>query len=215
MKKILVAALAASMILLVGCGNNEEKTQDESKNVVPMEAGISIDNLDSADFPAAFDASSLKDVDGTLNLEVEVYDEELFDAVEITTLAKGDKITAGGQEYTVDTVERSETGLISINGGLEQGGIDFATNDEGGVYYVEGMDDAHTYADLGSTTFALADDFTFTDNSDFDKPDQEYDAEGFKALLADDPSGYGFSPYNTTVQVEDNLITEIHRSYLP
>lgn len=216
MKKILVAVLAASMILLVGCGNNEEKTQDESKNVVPMEAAISIDNLDSADFPAAFDASSLKDVDGTLSLAVEIYDEELFDAVEITTLAKGDKITADGQEYTVETVEKSESGLISVNGGLEQGGIDFATNDsEGGVYYVEGLDDTHTYADLGKVTLTLADNFTFTDNSDLDNPEQKYDADGFKKLLADDPNSYGFSQFNTKVTVEGGVITGIERNFRP
>lgn len=216
MKKVLVAALAASMILLVGCGNNEEKTQDESKNVVPMEAAISIDNLDSADFPAAFDASSLKDADETLSLELEVYDEELFDAVDITTLAKGDKITADGQEYTVETVEKSDTGLISINGGLEQGGIDFATNDsEGGVYYVEGLDDTHTYADLGKVTLALADNFTFTDNSDLDNPEQKYDADGFKKLLTDDSNGYGFSQYNTKVTVEGGIITGIERNFRP
>ena len=216
MKKILVAALAASMILLVGCGNNAEKTQDESKNVVPKEASISIDHLDAADFPTSFDASSLKESDGTLSLETEVYDEELFDAVEITTLAKGDKITADGQEYTVETVEKSESGLISVNGGLEQGGIDFATNDsEGGVYYVEGLDDTHTYADLGKVTLTLADNFTFTDNSDLDNPEQKYDADGFKKLLADDPNSYGFSQFNTKVTVEGGVITGIERNFRP
>lgn len=216
MKKVLIAALAASMILLVGCGNNEEKTQGEIKTVVPMEAGFSIDNLDSADFPAAFDASSLKDADGTLSLELEVYDEELFDAEDITTLAKGDKITADGQEYTVETVEESDTGLISVNGGLEQGGIDFATNDsEGGVYYVEGLDDTHTYADLGKVTLTLADNFTFMDNSDLDNPEQKYDADSFKKLLADDPNSYGFSQHNTKVTVEGGRITGIERNFRP
>ena len=214
MKKILIAALAASMILLAGCGNTQNT--DEAKSVMPKEASISIDNLDSAEFPAAFDASSLKEADGALSLEMEVYDEEFFDAADITALAKGDKITADGQEYTVDTVEESETGLISVNGGLEQGGIDFATNDsEGGVYYVEGLDDTHTYADLGKTTLALADDFTFTDDSDFDNPDQKYDAAGFKKLLADDANDYGFNQHNTTVKVEGGVITEVHRIFRP
>lgn len=215
MKKIFIAALAASMLLLAGCANNGETTPGESKNVAPLEASIAIDNLDSADFPASFDASSLQEADGAFSLELEVYDQEFFDAVDITTLAPGDKITAGGQEYTVETVEKSDTGLISVNGGLEQGGIDFATDDEGGVYYVEGLDDTHTYADLGKATLVLADNFTFTDNSDLDDPDKQYDAAGFRALLADDANGYGFSQYNTTVSVEGGVITEIQRSFRP
>ena len=73
MKKILIAALAASMILLAGCGNTQNT--DEGKSVMPNEASISIENLNSAEFPAAFDAFSLKDADGALSLEVEVYDE--------------------------------------------------------------------------------------------------------------------------------------------
>lgn len=38
MKKIFIAVLAASMLLLAGCANNGETTPGESKNVAPLEA---------------------------------------------------------------------------------------------------------------------------------------------------------------------------------
>lgn len=213
MKKVLIAALAASLILLCGCGGTE--TGGDVKTVTPIDAGISVDNLTDATFAGSFDGSSISEDNGTYSLDVDVFAEEFFDAVAVTELKAGDKLVAGGTEYVVETVEQTDNGLVSINGGQEQGGIDLSTDDEGGVFFVEGMDNSHTYSDLGKATLTLAENFVLTDDSDLDNPDKKYNAEEFKALLGDDSNSYGFNRVNTTVKVDNGEITEIHRIFQP
>ena len=214
-KKIWTLALAVCMILLVGCGTQDNGAKDDMQRVEPMLSGITMESMTDETFPAAFSAADMTEQNGVLTLTVTGYEEELFDAVAITTLKAGDTVVAGGEEYVVETVEQKENGLISVNGGEEQGGIDFATDDDGGVYYVEGLDDIHTYADLGTASLPLAETFVFTDNSDLEHPDREYSAEEFRQILADDTNGYGFEVNNTTVTVENGQITEIVRNYQP
>ena len=214
-KKVWTIALAVCMTLLVGCGTQDNGAQDEAQRVEPMLSGNTLETMADASFPAAFTEADLKEADGVLTLTVTGYEEELFDAVAITNLKAGDTVVAGGEEYAVETVEQNENGLITVNGGEEQGGIDFATDDDGGVYYVEGLDDIHTYADLGTASLPLAETFVFTDNSDLEHPDREYSAEEFRQILADDTNGYGFEVNNTTVTVENGQITEIVRNYQP
>lgn len=144
-----------------------------------------------------------------------MFAEEFFDAVAITELKAGDKLVAGGTEYVVETVEQADSGLVSINGGQEQGGVDLATDDEGGVFFVEGMDNSHTYSALGKATLTLAENFALTDDSDLDNLNKKYNAEEFKALLGDDSNSYGFNRVNTTVKVDNGEITEIHRIFQP
>lgn len=213
MKKVLIAALAASLIMLCGCGETENG--GDVKTVMPIDSGISIENLTDATFAGSFDESSISEENGAYNLDVEVFAEEFFDAVDITSLKAGDKLVADGTEYVVETVEQTDNGLVSINGGQEQGGVDLATNDEGGVFFVEGMDGTHTYSDLGKATLKLAENFVLTDDSDLDNPDKKYNAEEFKALLEDDSNSYGFNRVNTTVRVDNGEITEIHRIFQP
>lgn len=203
------------MMLLAGCGNDGKQAQKEAQRVEPMLSGITMETMTDETFPASFSAVDLTEQNGDLALKVTGYEEELFDAVAITTLKAGDTIVAGGKEYAVENVEQNQNGIISVNGGEEQGGIDFATDDDGGVYYVEGMDDAHTYANLGTASLPLAATFVFIDNSDLDHPDQEYHAEAFRKILEDDANSYGFEVNNTTVTVENRQITEIVRNYQP
>lgn len=216
MKKVWTLALAVCMMLLVGCGVQDNGAQDEAKRVEPMLSGNTMESMTDDTFPASFAAADLTEQDGTLTLAVTGYEEELFDAVAITTLKAGDTVVAGGEEYAVENTEENENGLISVNGGLEQDSIEFAPSDEdGGVYYVEGLDDTHTYADLGTASLPLAETFVFTDNSDLDHPDREYQAAEFRQILADDANGYGFEVNNTTVTVENGQITKIVRNFQP
>ncbi len=215
-KKVWTLALAVCMMLLVGCGTQDNGAQEGAQRVEPMLSGNTMEAMTDDTFQASFAAADLTEQDGTLTLAVTGYEEELFDAVAITTLKAGDTVVAGGKEYTVETAEENENGLISVNGGLEQGGIDFMPGDEdGGVYYVEGLDDIHTYASLGTASLPLAETFVFIDNSDLDHPDREYPAAEFQKLLTDDTNGYGFEANNTVVTVENGQITKIVRSFQP
>ena len=111
----------------------------------------------------------------------------------------------------VNSIERNDNGLVYINGGLEEGGFDLFT-DESGIFYETGFDDAKNWYEVGEATICVSADFAGYDNAD---PEQGeliiYPGDLLTGAVLD----YNFTPYNTTIRVEDGQIVEMNRRYTP
>ncbi len=177
----------------------------------PLGRYQSPDEFGNATFAASFTEEDLvKQDDGTLALTVMIYRYELFSGDDITALKKGDVIWCLGQEVVVDTIETTDSGTVVINGGIENGGRYFKT-DDGAVYFESGMNDVKSYYEIGENTYTLAENFVLTDSSDLDNP-VTYTAEEFLTL---EHGPAGFINSNTIVKTENDVITAIERVYIP
>lgn len=204
--------------------NAQNDTQEGSKNdgkidsktdgkIKPLPDALDLSSLTSGTVAASFDASSLKEVDGQLQLSFTVYNYEKFDAADISGLKAGDVLVVSGREMTVASVQASD-GYVTVNGGEEAGGVLFSLDDSSNTYYVMGMDDSKTYYEKGQLTFPVADTCVLTDDADFEHPGQTTPASDLPKLLAQDDI-YGFDPQSTTVTLKNSQITAIYRGFLP
>ena len=157
---------------------------------------------------ASFDESAIEEADGKTHLTLQVYDYDRYDMVDISKLAEGSVIVAGGKDMTVSSVER-DGALVLINGGLTRGGMTLTTQDDG-VYYELGVNDVKCYQEKGEVTLPLSAGFTLTDDSDPDHPNQTYGAEKLSELVSS-----GFTANNTLVTIENGEITAITRTVAP
>lgn len=109
--------------------NAQNDTQEGSKNdgkidsktdgkIKPLPDELNLSSLTSGTVAASFDASSLKEVDGQLQLSFTVYNYEKFDAADISGLKAGDVLVVSGREMTVASVQASD-GYVTVNGGEE------------------------------------------------------------------------------------------------
>ena len=199
--------------------NARSDTQEGSKDskhdgkIRPLPDELDLNSLTSGTVAASFDASSLKEVDGRLQLSFTVYNYEKFDAADISGLKAGDVLVVSGQEMTVASVQASD-GYVTVNGGEEAGGVLFSLDASSNTYYVMGMDDSKTYYEKGQLTFPVADTCVLTDDADFEHPGQTTPASDLPKLLAQDDI-YGFDPQSTTVTLKNSQITAIYRGFLP
>lgn len=196
--------------------DTQEGSKDSSKNdgkIKPLPDALDLSSLTSGTVAASFDASSLKEVDGQLQLSFTVYNYEKFDAADISGLKAGDVLVVSGREMTVASVQSSD-GYVTVNGGEEAGGVLFSLDASSNTYYVMGMDDSKTYYEKGRLTFPVADTCVLTDDADFEHPGQTTPASDLPKLLAQDDI-YGFDPQSTTVTLKNSQITAIYRGFLP
>ena len=201
-------------------GDTQEGSKNDGKidsktdgKIKPLPDELNLSSLTSGTVAASFDASSLKEVDGQLQLSFTVYNYEKFDAADISGLKAGDVLVVSGQEMTVVSVQASD-GYVTVNGGEEAGGVLFSLDASSNTYYVMGMDDSKTYYEKGQLTFPVADTCVLTDDADFEHPGQTTPASDLPKLLAQDDI-YGFDPQSTTVTLKNSQITAIYRGFLP
>ena len=228
MKKRLILVIALCLTALTACSTNPtSSTQSaqpsqstsaaqsaepaaEAKIIKPMSTG-NFDPKNPIDMNTAvsFTAANVHKEGDKITLDVTIYEEELFDAVEVTQLKAGDTITAGGKEVKVTKVEELKTGGYAINGGYEQGGVTLFPGD-GGTYYQVKENDAKTYVKVGTATLPLSDKFELVDNAE--NANKKLTAQDMTTLKED---SIGFNENNTTVTVENGVITNITRAYMP
>lgn len=201
-------------------GDTQEGSKNDGKidsktdgKIKPLPDELNLSSLTSGTVAASFDASSLKEVDGQLQLSFTVYNYEKFDAADISGLKAGDVLVVSGREMTVASVQASD-GYVTVNGGEEAGGVLFSLDDSSNTYYAMGMDDSKTYYEEGQLTFPVADTCVLTDDADFEHPGQTTPASDLPKLLAQDDI-YGFNPQSTTVTLKNSQITAIYRGFLP
>ena len=217
-KATLSLGLALGVLGLSGCGTpaadsgsaSAGGSQGEARRVEPLADTLDVSALAEGDqqFTAGFRGSDARlDDDGRLVIDLTVYTYDLYDAVEITTLAPGDTLVVKGTEIPVKTVEQGDG--IAVNGGLVNGGIDL-TSAGGGTFRVLLENDAPDLYEAGTITLPVAQDFVLTDDSDPESPGQTLYA-GDLLALGDEV----FYPQATTVETAGGTVTAIHRDYMP
>lgn len=236
MKRALAILLALSVLALSACAARQansdtqegssaetaapstdpEQTEDvqqpaqEAKRIEPLAETLDLNALTDATVAVSFGAEDISEKDGKMEISLTVYDYDVYDMVDISQLAVGDTIVVDGKDMVV-TSREDRDGFVTINGGLEQGGVDL-TSDDSGIYYAVGMDDTKSYHELGRITVPVAEGFVLTDNSDPEHPDETYVASDLAKLAGE---SVGFTANNTLATIEHGELTVLVRSYTP
>ena len=236
MKKVLAILLALSVLALSACAAKQatsdtkedngtettapstdseqpeqaEQPAQEAKRIEPLPESLDLNALTDATVAASFGAEDISEKDGRMEITLTVYDYDVYDMVDVAQLTVGDTIVVDGKDMVV-TSREDKDGFVTINGGIEQGGVDLVT-DDGGVYYAVGLDDAKSYHELGKITVPVAEGFVLTDNSNQEHPDETYVASDLAKLAGEN---VGFNANNTLATIEHSELTVLARSYTP
>ena len=215
MKKMLLIVL--SMILcfgmLVGCKTQTQNEIQDATTINPLPETLDLSALDNCTVAVSLKKdNAYVDESGKMVMDVTVYSYELYDMADISSLKENDEIVRNNEKVKVTKLERLESGLVRINGGEENGGFDLVSNDST-VYYESRMNDMKAYYELGSVTLPVSDEFEYVDESDLDTDAKKYFAGDFLT----DAAGieYNFSPNNTSIVIENGVITKMNKVYMP
>lgn len=179
--------------------------------VSPLPAGIDLNSLDNCTLAVSLkEGDAYVDDEGAMQMKLTVYTYDRYDMVDIAQLKDGDVLTIDGQEVAVASVERSEQSGVLVNGGLENGGYTLRT-EEDGTFFVSLENDAKSWHALGEATIRVSQDFLFTDNAQ--QPPVTYYPGDF--LVEGTGIDYDFTPYNTTVTIENGRIIAMNRVFVP
>ena len=162
MKKI-IFLVVAFCFFLTSCNFFYEPKEDENtgdvEKIMPLPSTIDISNLKECTLAVSLNkGDAYVDDNGIMQMKVTVYDYDLYDMVDISTLKEEDIIVIGKKDVRISTLERSNTGTIIINGGLDQGGYELVT-DESGVFYETGYSDVKSYYSIGEAVIRVSTEF--------------------------------------------------------
>lgn len=189
------------------------ETVTEGAVISPLPTTIDMNALNDCTLAVSFEeGDAYVDDTGAMQLEVTVYTYDLYDMVDIANLKVGDTMMIQGNEVLVESLETLESGLVFINGGMENGGYDLWHN-ESGVYFEHGFNDAKSYYSIGEAKIKVSPDFEFSDSSDPEKGEVIYYPGDF--LIDDAGIIYQFTPNNTSIVIEDGEVIAMTRIYTP
>ncbi|MEG1877132.1 MAG: hypothetical protein RR146_06120 [Lachnospiraceae bacterium] len=191
--------------------STEEKTSAEVKKITPLPDDLTIDTLDNCTVSISFETSDVYQNDAKeVVIPMTVYDYERFDMVDIAAMKEGDILVINQEEVLVKTLERN--GDVSINGGLDEDGCWLRTYEDG-VFWEVGFDDVKSYHEIGEISLPASKDFTFIDSSSLDQPERQLQQDDFLKEMQNIDDN--FVEYATTATIEDGLITNITKTYMP
>ena len=180
--------------------------------VKPLPAPYEVNKLQDATVPASFSSMDISWEIGKLSMEV--FSEDLYDAVAVSQLKKGDTVVYDGKPIVVKDIERKDK-YVTVNGGIEQGGADLTAN-QGGTYRGSEMDDHSTYTSLGKVSLPLAKDFVLIDCGENPTDPSVTIRTGQKEYLEKVPEyRRDFNILNTRVRIEKGVVVEINRHWIP
>lgn len=225
--KLRIFIILLLCILLSGCRRSGTKPE-QTTVPAPVETKIekttavavirplpdtTMNSLDNSVLNISFMQNDFyQDESGEMKLRMQIYSYEKFDLVDISDLKAGDTIILSGEEILVKFVERNDYGTVLINGGLDEGGFDLATDDSG-IYFVHGYSDVKAWMPVADAEFVVSETFVFHDSANLELDTVVYDAEDLVNGVPE--SIFGYQPQNTTVRIENGQVVEMNRIYTP
>ena len=227
--------LLALGITMAGCGTpgstagsaaasttSTTSSEAQKTEVQPMKGVLLSDPLSDGTYHISFESDKVwvGERRNTINDAV-VYDYDRYTAPEIEALSEGDTIAThlnGTEEITALTVEsiERENNYVTINGGIEEGGIDLCKEDD--HYRTLTWDDFPVYYEVGvAKQLVMADDIELSDGA----ADFEADpviVKGDRAVcdaMSNEEDGYGWNAGNTTVTIQNCEMTHADRIWVP
>ena len=233
-KKMLAVTAILAVGILAGCGASSSSSTassaassepasstasstsaEQTGAVQPIEQGT-LDDMKTENYKFAAAITAIKD--GQVSMDVYSYDAYEKDAID--DLKEGDVISTHldgadeAQDVTVTSVEKNtDTGYITINGGIEEGGIDLCMDHD--VYRTLTFDDYPVYYKVGELTLPLADNATMEDSS-ADPQASAVESDGAAAVeeaFNADPDYWICN--NTTVFTDGGKVSNIVRVWVP
>lgn len=230
-----LTVLLALGITMVGCGasgstagsaaastTSTTSSEAQKTEVQPMQGVLLSEPLPDGTYHISFESDKVwvGERKNTINDAV-VYDYDRYTAPEIEALREGDTIAThlnGTEEITALTVEsiERENDYVTINGGIEEGGIDLCKEDD--YYRTLTWDDFPVYYEVGvAKQLVMADDIELSDGA----ADFEADpviVKGDRAVcdaMSNEEDGYGWNAGNTTVTIQNGEMTHVDRIWVP
>ena len=215
MKKTLsiILTLILSVGLFAGCNSQTGKEENNAKVINPLPETLDVNALDNCTVAVSLEkGDAYVDDNGKMVMNLTVYSYELYDMVDVASLEENDVIVRRNEEVTITEVERTDSGLVRINGGEENGGFDLVSNDNT-VYYETGMNDIKAYYELGKVILPVSVDFRYIDESEPEKEAKTY----YPGDFLTDYAGleYNFTPNNTSIVIENGVIIAMNKVYMP
>ena len=234
-KIVTLTVLLAIGITMVGCGASSStagsaaasttsttSSEAQKTEVQPMQGVLLSEPLPDGTYHISFESDKVwvGERKNTINDAV-VYDYDRYTAPEIEALREGDTIAThlnGTEEITALTVEsvERENNYVTINGGIEEGGIDLCKEDD--HYRTLTWDDFPVYYEVGvAKQLVMADDIELSDGA----ADFEADpviVKGDRAVcdaMSNEEDGYGWNAGNTTVTIQNGEVTHADRIWVP
>lgn len=230
-----LTVLLALGITMAGCGasgstagsaaastTSTTSSEAQKTEVQPMQGVLLSEPLPDGTYHISFESDKVwvGERKNTINDAV-VYDYDRYTAPEIEALSEGDTIAThlnGTEEITALTVEsvERENNYVTINGGIEEGGIDLCKEDD--YYRTLTWDDFPVYYEVGvAKQLVMADDIELSDGA----ADFEADpviVKGDRAVcdaMSNEEDGYGWNAGNTTVTIQNGEVTHVDRIWVP
>lgn len=186
--------------------------QTEGAHTIRPLPDTTMENLTDAILSVSLEeGNAYVDDNGRMQMDLKIYTYDQYDMVDIAALKIGDTLIRHSGEVEVFSIEQNAAGTIYINGGLDNGGFDLVTNDCG-TYYEMGFSDIKSWYPVGEATIRVSADFIGIDTAD---PEQGEVIIYPGDFLIGAVTNYDFTPYNTTVRVENGQIIEMIRVYTP
>ena len=234
-KKVLAVTAILAVGILAGCGSSNStagsaasapasgvessaassEAAGEMGDVLPIDAG-NLNVIKTGSYK--FAASITKVADGQATLSVYGYDSYLPE--DIDALQEGSVLHTHDQgdttvtKLTVTSIDRdADTGYVTINGGIEEGGVDLWRS--GDTYCTVTYDDYPVYYMMGELVLPVDDSVTLSDSSasvDAVPVETNGAIEVGKAVSEDKDN---WTPYNTTVFTKDGVVSNILRIWVP
>lgn len=210
------SSMAASMAAASPAASSEVVSPAEGI-VLPIAQG-SLEEIKTGSDQFAADITSVDAKKHQMTMTVYAYDTYRAEDIDGLEAGKAIRIHPDGaveaQDLTVESIERNEeTGIVSINGGIEQGGVDLWRSND--VYRTVTYDDYPVYYMVGELVLPMDENITLSDSSSgVDAASVETNGtNGVASAVGADLDSW--TEYNTTVSTTDGKVSNILRIWVP
>lgn len=211
------SSMAASMAAASPAASSEAQPEAVEGVALPIAQG-SLEEIKTGSYQFAANITNVDAKKHQMTMTVYAYDSYRAEDIDGLEAGKAIRIHPDGaveaQDLTVESIERNEeTSIVSINGGIEQGGVDLWRSND--VYRTVTYDDYPVYYMVGELVLPMDENITLSDSSSgVDAASVETNGtNGVASAVGADLDRW--TEYNTTVSTTDGKVSNILRIWVP